>query len=846
MFGFSHVFWLRATSPCFIRDLDAGTIARSIADADGEVSLVVFDDVPCLEPDRIGMLHEQIERLLDRGCEVIVMGAPSALPCSEAFASRFVLFAGDLLLSDRELATARGVYSSSALAPGAMGVQGSRIHAAGPAAANSAANVAMRIPALAWSGAPDQLDSFLVELFKEDFDANRAASILLMMVVGSGAMDMALGDSENAAIEAAELAQHYPHLGIDERAERFDCTVFPIDAVVAAAKIRIRRTALALFGSGHDGLAEHWANLAYGQGLFERSCDIARLLMAERARGAWAVDHAYGLVRAGAFLPAYRLIASLERPAAEDRDQLAVLELACRLHLQDGVTATLCARRPAFTATVAPGIRLLCLTALARHARSGLAERALTEIRDILDNADEGELANPPYAEPLARGVLALGEGAAHLGEFLEYECDPSLGRDGDALCILSAWLLDALAHTASFARNVPSGVDGGTGEAGRVPAAPEAVVSFVCNRLEGSHPLACDSFAVAAGLALEHARMEGVVVARKPLAGSVLLALRQAEASVLGQRMRFELDSAHERDLQVDRMETHPDILYTVAPQDGIPAIAKRAPVLSVRLFGRLGLTIGDVPVDDRLIGRRKVRKLIVMLAMNCGHEIGRDAICGQLWPASTLDVARRNFYNVLSLLKRAITLPDGTCPYLIRRRLSCALDDRTVSTDVMRLDHICREFLFGQPDEEAWGELYTEIDRDFYSEIVPDDTDDYIESVRRAVGGRLVDALATGARRITESGSPECGIWLARAAIGRDRTREDAYIALMDAQDAAHQRPAALLTFQDMRKALGEELAAGNSRRSGNRDTQKIQGKRSCHRMYGFTSRRLRVHLR
>jgi len=312
----------------------------------------------------------------------------------------------------------------------------------------------------------------------------------------------------------------------------------------------------------------------------------------------------------------------------------------------------------------------------------------------------------------------------------------------------------------------------------------------------------------------LEHARMSRAVDVQARRRASAMLAQRDAETAVLGQRMRFELDESRSRDLHVDHLETHPDVMYAAALREGTPVVIKRPPVLRVRLFGRLETTIGDVPVDDHLISRRKVRKLLVMLAVNCGHELARDAICGQLWPSSTLDVARKNFYNVFSTLRRALSLPDGTCPYLIRRRMSCALDARMVATDVMRLDAICREFLFGQPDEMAWGELISEVDRDFCTGIVPEEVgDSYIEGVRTSLDTRLVDALSAGARRITQMGSPECGIWLARAAISRDRTREDAYIALMTAQDAARQRPAALLTFQDMRHALGDELGVDPS---------------------------------
>lgn len=840
VFGFSHVFWLRGTSPCFLRDLDAEAIASGIKAVDAAASLAVFDDVPLMDAERIEKLRGQIAYLLNSGCEVIVMGSPSIAACADSFDDRVVMHAVDLLLSDRELSVLRGAPALSGNMPNS---EGGHIVRADSALASSmrTTSAATRIPALAWSSSPEQLDAFLAGLFNEEFEMHRAAAILYMMMVGtgdaaaiSGAASGAVAVAGDAAVSGAaaagapgdtaawlaELARDYPHLGIDEMAERFDCSSFPVDGVVAAARAVARRVATALYNSRSDDMVMSWADIAYEQGLFERACDIVRLMMTCRMRGTWTASHAYGLIRSGAFLPAYRLVASVAEPSADIRPQLTVLELACRLHLQDGTQAILQVRRFAFSATAAPGFRLVCLAALARYGNATLAERALCEIREIIDNDSDDGLAEPACALMLARGALAMDSGPARLADLLAYECAQPALQDGDALCILAAWLFDDLAGNAEIVGGDSAELRGRQEHRGEQPAnsrlaaALDGIASFVCDRMAHARPLEGDSFAVAAGLALEHARMSRAVDVQVRFRASAMLALRDAETSVLGQRMRFELDESRSRDLHVDHLETHPDVMYAASLREGAPVVVKRPPVLRVRLFGRLETTIGDIPVDDRLISRRKVRKLLVMLAVNCGHELARDAICGQLWPSSTLDVARKNFYNVFSTLRRALSLPDGTCPYLIRRRMSCALDARMVATDVMRLDAICREFLFGQPDEMAWGELISEVDRDFCTGIVPEEVDDsYIEGVRTSLDTRLVDALSAGARRITQMGSPECGIWLARAAISRDRTREDAYIALMTAQDAARQRPAALLTFQDMRHALSDELGVDPS---------------------------------
>ena len=66
----------------------------------------------------------------------------------------------------------------------------------------------------------------------------------------------------------------------------------------------------------------------------------------------------------------------------------------------------------------------------------------------------------------------------------------------------------------------------------------------------------------------------------------------------------------------------------------------------------------------------------------------------------------------------------------------------------------------------------------------------------------------MSTAAMRLVDEGNPEWGIWFARAALTYDKTREDAYVALMRAQAANGQRTAAMTTYLTCRRILSEEL--------------------------------------
>lgn len=164
---------------------------------------------------------------------------------------------------------------------------------------------------------------------------------------------------------------------------------------------------------------------------------------------------------------------------------------------------------------------------------------------------------------------------------------------------------------------------------------------------------------------------------------------------------------------------------------------------------------------------------------------------------------------YGIWSKLRRALATPSGECPYLIRQQQGLRLDARLLSSDVMRIDEVCRELLFERPGYGGWAHLFSEISDRFSDDLMPSDSENAaIASMRVDYRNRLVDALVAASTRLVEAGDVQEGLWFARAAHQRDRTREDAYTALMRAQVAAGQRTAALETYFSCRRFLADEL--------------------------------------
>ena len=105
MFSFRGVHWLDCSSPCFLRDLDAGIIAKTFIARPVQLDLVVFDDVPFLADARLECFSHEIDALLDAGCEVLVTTTPAFGAIADAQRDCVIVGARDLLVDDCELSS---------------------------------------------------------------------------------------------------------------------------------------------------------------------------------------------------------------------------------------------------------------------------------------------------------------------------------------------------------------------------------------------------------------------------------------------------------------------------------------------------------------------------------------------------------------------------------------------------------------------------------------------------------------------------------------------------------------------------------------------------------------------
>ena len=772
MFSWAHVFWFNAESPCFIRDLDDGDLAHESLSIDSETKLVVIDDVPQLDAKRAQLLSGEIDAWLDRGCEVLVTCAPSCDTFGGLQVDRMRVGPRELLLNDEEIEAVLTEESRSRQTA-------------------SQVPAACRVPLLVWDASAASASQFVAQNLKEDLPADVLLAICSAYVLRQGALSdiSKLVSASGRSIEG-EL-DDYPHLGFNGEEGRFEAPDIDADVIARAMKGKLDIMVGCSPFETRDSLVRAWVDILMGQDESAgRACDVMRCLSVSQERASWALAHARAIVGAGCFLPAYRLIKSLKRGMYSSKDRVGAFEALCLRMLGDSKSAVQRAKQCAFESGASADARAVDLLLVAQLGSGTLQRNASSELSRWAAAIESRGKRSPAWHEALVVAWHAWDDGVGSLCAAWRRLHDE--GADDEALCVIASWLFGAIA-------------DGGLEWAAGAGADLSAVEHYVKGRLEGGDAPA-DFYAVSAGLSLEHAHDRGMPLSEGALRASSLLVLRRAEVAMLVQRREFEHEAGKSRTRATDKSLPALPALPNAMP---LPALRREVPPLEVWAFGRFEVAIGGVILPESCFTRKRTKLLLVLLAANQGRDLSIDAIVSAMWPEQDIKAARKNFYSVWSQLKRVLTLPDDTCPYLVKHQFGCRLDERFVQSDIARLDDICRELLFGRVDFDAWLKLYSEIDRNYIGEFMPtEQANSLIVKTRADYRNRLVDSLVAGALRLVDAGGAQSAIWFARSALAHDKTREDAYVALMRAQIASGQRTAAMMTYHTCRRTLADDL--------------------------------------
>lgn len=816
IFAFHHVFWVRCDQSGFLSCLDAEDIACEIMLLDEEAPLIIFDDVPQLDSARAAAFADAVESLLAAGCEVIASMAPVA-DSYERILDRTTVGTADLMVSSEEIVSAS--------------IASSYCVALDPASIPRA----QRVPGLIWAD-PDDAKLFLSRIVREDLSSEFLLPMFCMLVLGSGQIDELEDIVSLKRDTMGMLASSYLFLGIDEVAGTFETAPFGIELVASVFKGRVRVLAEHSRLADGEHLVEMLANQLLSADDLARACDLMRLAALPAPRARWLA------ARGQAFLDGCCLVASsalCESLAPRARTGILSAFEACRLALlDDKVGAVVQARRVLSLADsgdraadakgrlLAASCLIACTSGDAHEAAVASAKELAAHVCDAVGSSSSTAGGQDPAAVGIGElacvldVLIALDEGprkaaqvwlsafeGSHIGAFSLIVGAKVLSS---AAAVQTPAALAVPAH-ASVAHSPAMPSPATLPPAAPPPGALVDLCASLASALTRAHARTGEMTLPGALAALAFGRARTMLAGDLPaLSDDIIEAARAYERMLSSQRVHAErLRRARAHEVLCRRAANRDPLKRTTAP-----ARVTRPPVLTVNLFGGMDVRIGNVPVDKKLLHRRKVRLLLALLVLRRGNEIPRTYLAEQLYPDSGMEKGIANVSSLKSKLARILRAPDGTCPYLVERQGSFGLDASLLRSDVIEIDAVCDALARRAPSQGDWSSLLARANDAFADDLLPGESGFApIEPVRRRYRTKLVDAFVTASDILVQSHRPHDGLLYARAAYDRDSRREDVCYALMQAQYACLQTASAIDTYLRCSRYLSEELGMDTS---------------------------------
>lgn len=827
VFSFQHVFWVRGTSPCFLRDLDAGAFPEGILALDRQAALVVWDDVPTLSHERAEAFAAVLDALLEQGVESVVVCAPSADLFGSLERDRLLFGAHDLLLSDEEM---RAECDAGRLA---KQWEASCIDA-------------MRIPSVRWCD-HDAMALLVRGLQAEELPADARLVMLVLLLLEHGSLDDLLSFLPAERVEEAvqRIAAGYPLFGVDERTGLFHSLPVEVDTLLDAFGRCLDALAASSLHDGRGALCEHVADALLERGQAQRACSFALSCSTKKTGSLWLARQGWKLLAAGQVHPFCEFYQQMTRVSAGVADQLSAQRAWAALMLDDEASALRYGKRVMVSRTAEDRDQLVVQVLATRSGSQESRLQAAAELRRTLSDRANAPLRSSDPREHdfadwilLAEVSLALCESAqdaleAWLRGLEEHRRtvyvsgipsegpEPTSARKRSlraALLLAAAWLIDECAAGPL--------IDGSLGF--------DEVAGFVRACLEEeARTERLGWHTVRAASALERVgSVSARMAAYLPRAAESAL-LHRAEIAFFEQQEAYRRAAAA-RDLAAEQRETYRTeipLQYDERERAAVPVLTRQSPpMLHVRMFGGFEVRIGDTLLDDRAFRAVKIREFFQLLVLNRGREMSRDRLMEILWPESEEHRAKKNFYSIWSQLRALLSL-DGECPYLVRTHNGCRIDRRLVSSDMIDFDKVCRALLFESPEAEDWERLYLLVSTEYGEDLLACEAGNaLIAEMRETFRTQLVDGIVAATKRLVRAGEGRGALWFAREALRRDPRREDVYIALMEAQILADQRAEALETYFSCRRFLSDQLGIDPSLRLVQLYRSVIESEEAC----------------
>jgi DNA-binding SARP family transcriptional activator/class 3 adenylate cyclase len=250
-----------------------------------------------------------------------------------------------------------------------------------------------------------------------------------------------------------------------------------------------------------------------------------------------------------------------------------------------------------------------------------------------------------------------------------------------------------------------------------------------------------------------------------------------------------------------------HPVLLAVLQWADQPQQAAEATgPTLEVSLLGQQRVLVKGAALEA--LPSARSLELLAYLVLHRGVPQLRQHVAGVFWPESTEDQARSNLRHELHRLRTAI--PEADRCLRADTRTVCWSDDAPARVDVTEFEAALAEADTAEERGDAPGfrRAAERAAKAYGGDLLPGIYEDWVlaerERLRRAAIG-LLDRLS-GA--LANQGELRAAVHHARRRVDLDPLEESGYRQLMEAQDRAGDRAAALATYHRCTSTLRREL--------------------------------------
>ncbi len=223
----------------------------------------------------------------------------------------------------------------------------------------------------------------------------------------------------------------------------------------------------------------------------------------------------------------------------------------------------------------------------------------------------------------------------------------------------------------------------------------------------------------------------------------------------------------------------------------------------LSIRLFGRLGVTDGDGGKIS--VAGKKPQALLAYLALNVGQPQSRDKLAALLWGERFDEQARQSLRQGISKLRKA--LADGDPKVLVIDGDDVGLNTDAADIDAVEFERLASEGTPAALNEAAGlyvGGLLEGL------EVKEKGFEDWVGTERSRFADIAADVLAKLSCHQADAGDTDAAIETAKRLTTVDPLSEEGHRTLMRLYADNGKRAQALKQFKTLEAALQSELNA------------------------------------